>query len=364
MGQLAVQVPVVITRLPGGPNVAKNKVGAGMQGMGPTSSPKRATTPIGVTRLRALRRHTGRVQIMGIVNRTPDSFFDGGAYLDDNAARARINRLVKDGADIVDVGAESTRPGAAMIAAGEQIDRIGDAIAWVLEAGAVACVDTTLPEVAAYAVGQGATMINSVDLGPAAELAEVAAEGGADLVLTHCRGSMTAMPGFSEYAEDGYDDVVQDVTREWCVARDAAVSRGLDPESILFDPGLGFKKSAVQSLTLCVRLRELKETLRPHRVLVGPSRKSYLAKTVAAVLRDEAETNAEPVVAPPPDERLGATIAATVDLVTRGADVVRIHDVAILRQALAYASAVASLDPDTPAATPSRPGAGGGGDGA
>lgn len=303
---------------------------------------------------------------MGIVNRTPDSFFDGGAYLDDNAARAHIHRLVSDGADIVDVGAESTRPGAPAVSASDQIDRIGDAIAWVLEAGATACVDTTLPEVASFAVGQGAKIINSVDLGPAAELADVAAQGGADLVLTHCRGSMTAMPGFSDYAEDGYDDVVEDVRREWCLARDAAVSRGLEPESILFDPGLGFKKSAVQSLTLCVRLRELKETL-GHRVLVGPSRKSYLAKTVAAVLREEAQAEdaqRDPVVAPPPNERLGATIAATLDMVARGADVVRVHDVAPVRQALAYASAVASLDPDAPASTPSRPGAEGGGEGA
>lgn len=169
------------------------------------------------------------------------------------------------------------------------------------------------------------------------------------------------MRGFSDYAEDGYDDVVEDVRREWTLARDAAVKRGLAPEAILFDPGLGFKKSAVQSLTLCVRLRELKESL-GHRVLVGASRKSYLAKTVAAVLREEGGEDDR--VAPPAADRLGATIAATVDLVARGADVVRVHDVAPIRQALAYASAVASLDPDTPRATPSRPGAGGGGDGA
>ncbi|HHH30494.1 MAG TPA: dihydropteroate synthase [Polyangiaceae bacterium] len=327
--------------------------------MVPTSSRERATTPIGVTRLRALKRHKGRVQIMGIVNRTPDSFFDGGTYLDDNAARAHVIRLVKDGADIVDVGAESTRPGSAAVSASDQIDRIGDAIGWVVDAGATACVDTTLPDVAAFAVGQGATMINSVALEPAGDLAEVAARAGADLVLTHCRGSMTTMRGFSDYDEDGYADVVEEVLAEWCAARDVAVDRGLSPGAILFDPGLGFQKSAVQSLTLCARLREIKERLGRHRVLVGPSRKSYLAKTVTAVLRDQADAP-DDVAAPPPGERLGATIAATLDLVARGADVVRIHDVAPIRQALAYATAMTSLDAHAAAASPSYRGAGGG----
>ena len=300
---------------------------------------------------------------MGIVNRTPDSFFDGGAYLDDNAARAHVSRLVNDGADIVDVGAESTRPGADAISAADQIDRIGDAIAWIVEAGAIACVDTTLPEVAAFAVERGATMINSVDLDPAAELAEVAARGGAALVLTHCRGSMTTMSGFSDYAEDGYEDVVEDVRREWCDARDAAVARGLEPGAILFDPGLGFKKSAVQSLTLCARLSELKQAIGGHRVLVGPSRKSYLAKTVAAVWREAADADARSeIVEPAPEDRLGATIAATLDVASRGADIVRVHDVAPVRQALAYAAALAALDPK--AGTAPTPARAGGGDGA
>jgi len=296
---------------------------------------------------------------MGIVNRTPDSFFDGGTFLDDKAARAHVSRLVKDGADIVDVGAESTRPGAEEVSAHDQIDRIGDAIAWAVAAGARACVDTTSPEVAAFAIAQGATMINSVDLGPAAELAEVAAQSGAELVLTHCRGSMTAMPGFSLYAEDGYDDVVEDVSREWCAARDAAVAAGLGPEAILFDPGLGFTKNAVQSLTLCARLRELKERVGGHRVLVGPSRKSYLAKTVAAVMREAAPEGAE-VDEPPPGDRLGATIAATLDAAARGADVVRVHDVAPIRQALAYAEALGSLDTTVHRTPQPRPEVGGG----
>jgi dihydropteroate synthase len=268
---------------------------------------------------------------MGIVNRTPDSFFDGGSFLDDGAARARVNQLVRDGADIIDVGAESTRPGAPQVHPQEQIDRIGDAIAWVLEAGAIASVDTTSPAVAEHAAKNGARMINSVSLAPAAELARVAAHHDADLVLTHCRGAMSDMLGFSTYDDGAYDDVVADVAREWRSAASAAEASGLPREQIVFDPGLGFAKNANQSLELCVRLSELKERVGGHRVLVGTGRKSFVAKAVAAVLGGDAAS---------PADRLGGTIAATVDCVRRGADIVRVHDVAPIRQALAYNQAV------------------------
>jgi len=284
-----------------------------------------------VTRLRALKRHNWRVQIMGIVNRTPDSFFDGGSFLEDTAARARVEQLVCDGADIVDVGAESTRPGGAQVHPQEQIDRIGDAISWVCASGAIASVDTTSPEVAEYAAGLGARMINSVSLEPAAELARIAERHGADLVLTHCRGSMEDMADFSAYDEDAYDDVVVDVVREWCLAAEAAEATGLARDKIVFDPGLGFAKNSSQSLQLCARLAELKRRLGGRRILVGTSRKSYVAKTVAEMLATEPAA---------PAERLAGTIAATVDCVRRGADIVRVHDVKPIRQALAYNEAV------------------------
>ncbi|MEZ4437454.1 MAG: dihydropteroate synthase [Polyangiaceae bacterium] len=272
---------------------------------------------------------------MGIVNRTPDSFFDGGSFLADSAAREHVSRLVADGADIIDVGAESTRPGAPKIDASEQIDRIGEAIAWVVAAGARASVDTTAPDVAAFALEAGATMVNSVALGPAAALAEITARHPeAELVLTHCRGDMTEMAGFSRYADDAYQDVVGEVAEEWCRARAGAVAAGLAPERILFDPGLGFAKNAAQSLELCGRLPELKARIGPHRVLVGPSRKSYVAHV----------TTAAGAPLPPASQRLGGTIAATLDCVDRGADIVRVHDVAAVAQALAYRDAVSAWD--------------------
>ena len=219
---------------------------------------------------------------MGIVNRTPDSFFDGGSYLEGNAARARIEQLVCEGADIIDFGAESTRPGAAAVACHEQIDRLGDVIPFAASLGVKVSVDTTSPAVAEHALGQGATMVNSVALAPAAELARVAAEANAELVLTHCRGSMTSMGGFSEYPDDAYGDIVDDVAREWTAAAQAARDAGLPRDQLIFDPGLGFSKNAAQSLALCCRLAELKRRIGRHRVLVGTSRKSYIAKTVAA----------------------------------------------------------------------------------
>ncbi len=275
-----------------------------------------------------------RVQIMGIVNRTPDSFFDGGQYLDDSAARARVDQLVRDGADIVDVGCESTRPGAPKVSATDQIARLGDIIGHITRQGCVASVDTTSPEVADHATGQGARMINSVALDPAGELGRIAAKANADLVLTHCRGSMTKMTGFSEYDQDGYGDVVQDVATEWQAAAKLAISAGLASDRLIFDPGLGFTKNATQSLELCARLAELKQRLGGVRVLVGPSRKSYIAATVVA------ERGGEP---PSPTARLGGTIAAVIDCVARGADIVRVHDVAEVVQALAYGSAIGAL---------------------
>src|SRR5690606_33677696 len=191
---------------------------------------------------------------MGIVNRTPDSFSDGGLYLDDRAARVRVDELVRDGADIVDIGAESTRPGAKPVSDREQIERIGDLIRYASEKARVASIDTTSPRVAAHACAEGARMINSVSLEPAAELAEVARDAGADLVLTHCRGAMKDMAGFGGYPEDGYRDLVEEVLEEWQTAANRALCTGLARERLVFDPGLGFAKTARQSLELCARL--------------------------------------------------------------------------------------------------------------
>jgi dihydropteroate synthase len=279
-----------------------------------------------MTPLRTLLEQRESVILMGILNRTPDSFSDGGRYLDEEAALAHVDRMLAEGAAIVDVGAESTRPGARAISDAEQIARLGGVVRAAAERGVIVSVDTTAPAVAERALRDGATVVNSASLEPAAELGELAARHGAALVLMHSRGAMTDMTGFSQYAEDGYDDVVADVAREWSAAAERATKRGLPREDLILDPGLGFFKSARQSLTLVARLAELCRL--GHPVLVGASRKSFVAR---------AASDAAP---PPPAQRLGGSLAAAVACAERGAAIVRTHDVAETKQALAVAAAI------------------------
>jgi dihydropteroate synthase len=258
---------------------------------------------------------------MGVVNVTPDSFSDGGLHEDPAAARARAAALVAEGAHVVDLGAESTRPGAPEVPAREQIARLAEALpAIARDARALVSVDTTSPEVAAWAIERGASVVNDVSCLADPDLARVAARGGAALVLMHARGPMSRMAGFSRVPEEAYDDVVADVAREWCAARDRAVAAGLAPSDVVLDPGLGFWKSAAHSLALVRRLGELASL--GHAILVGPSRKSFLVHAPGA----------EPA---PPTERLGGTIAACLACVDHGALALRVHDVAPVRQALA-----------------------------
>ncbi len=265
---------------------------------------------------------------MGVCNRTPDSFSDGALCLDDAAADEHVRRLVAEGAQIIDIGAESTRPGAEPVEASEQIRRIGLSIRNARALGVLVSIDTTSPAVAAWALEEGASIVNTVSLDPAKELGQLAANAGASLVLTHARGSMTAMQGFSVYDDAAYGDVVADVAREWTVAADRALAAGLPPEDLVLDPGLGFTKNAHQSIELCRRLGELCALGFP--VLVGPSRKSFLARIAAG--------EGAPLAAP--TERIGGTIAAVLACVRRGAAIVRVHDVAAIVQALAIASAI------------------------
>jgi dihydropteroate synthase len=282
-----------------------------------------------MTPLRARLDARKSALLMGILNRTPDSFSDGGRFVDDAAALAQVDAMIAEGAALIDLGAESTRPGAEAVPASEQLARLGDLVRVVSRRGALVSIDTTSPEVAERALRDGATVVNSISLEPAAELGALAAKHGAALVLMHSRGPMSAMAGFSVYADEAYGDVVADVAREWLAAADRALAAGLPRESLLLDPGLGFAKNARQSLELCARLDELCALGFP--VLVGPSRKSFVARAAM-------EGREGPL--PPPEARLGGTIAATITCVAQGARVVRTHDVAPVKQALAVAEAL------------------------
>lgn len=279
-----------------------------------------------MTPLRALLERNKSAMLMGILNRTPDSFSDGGRFVDDGAAVAHIEAMISEGATIIDVGAESTRPGSAPIDDAEQLARLGGAVRAAAERGVLVSIDTTSCAVAEKALRDGARIVNSASLEPAAELGALAASHGAALVLMHSRGAMGAMPGFSVYADDAYGDVVADVAREWSAAAERALRAGLPHDHLVLDPGLGFCKNARHSLALCARIDELCALGFP--VLVGPSRKSFVTRVAG-------ETPPAP-----PDRRLGGSLAAAIACVERGASIVRTHDVAETRQALAVAAAL------------------------
>lgn len=275
---------------------------------------------------------------MGVLNVTPDSFFDGARYLGPSEARARIDRLLAEGADIIDVGAESTRPGAPAVAPEEQLARALPAIEYAVSVGALVSIDTRSPLVARRALGLGARVVNDVSCLADPELASVTEEFDADLVIMHSRGSMTAMPGFGSYPSAGYDDVIDDVRREWQEAERRALLEGIGPERLWFDPGIGFHKSHEQSRELLGRLAELRGV--GAGLVVGPSRKSFIG-----ALDDSA-----------PAERLGGTVAACLRAVDSGAQVLRVHDVQVIRQALLAWERFAPRDARVRASTqPGRP---------
>ena len=263
----------------------------------------------------AVRAHGAA--LMGVVNVTPDSFFDGGRFVDDGAARSRVDALLDAGATVIDVGGESSRPGAPTIPAEEQIRRVGPAIEHAVGRGAVVSIDTTSPEVADFALSRGARVVNDVSCLSDIDLARVTSRHGAAIVVTHARGPMAKMAGFSRWPESDYGDVIADVRAEWSAARERAVAAGVRRENVFCDPGLGFSKSARHSLELLGRLGELRAT--GAILVVGPGRKSFISSVDPS----------------PPGERLGGTIAACVLAVQRGAQVLRVHDVREVRQALA-----------------------------
>jgi len=287
--------------------------------------------------LRVLEEARSRrgVALMGICNVTPDSFSDGGRHFTPADARARVDELLAEGADIVDIGGESTRPGATPLPAKEQLARVLEVVRYAAQRGCVS-IDTTSAEVAAACLDAGASVVNDVSCLRDPALAQACAANGAALVLMHSRGTQAEMKGFSEYPEDAYgDDVVGAVLAEWRSAAARAIALGVDAAALALDPGLGFAKSAKQSMQI---MRELRRLCDAHpRVLVGASRKSFL-KLVAPSAT--------------PEQRLGASIAAALEARRAGASVVRVHDVRETRQALDFESLCNNPDGRCPSRPP------------
>jgi dihydropteroate synthase len=258
------------------------------------------------------------VKLMGVVNVTPDSFSDGGFFLDSEAAIAHGERLARDGAYVLDVGGESTRPGAEEVSAAEEVARTEPVVRALAAAGHELSIDTSKLAVAAAALEAGATIVNDVTaLRGDPEIAPLVAERDAGLVLMHMQGDPRTMQ-----VEPAYDDVVDDVRAFLAERTEAAVAVGVREERIWLDPGIGFGKTLDHNLELLRRLGELRELGRP--LVVGTSRKSFIGKVDGS----------------PVGERLGGTIASSVLAAAEGADVLRVHDVAECRQALTMAAAV------------------------
>jgi dihydropteroate synthase len=261
---------------------------------------------------------------MGIVNVTPDSFYDGGRYEAPEAGRQRVVQLLAEGADILDIGGESSKPGAPRVAAEQQLERIGAALAEALAQGAIVSIDTASPRVAEAVLERGAHIINDVTCLGDPELASVVAQHDGYLILSHARAHQSQMAGFSEWPDAAYGDVSADVQRELVLAREQAVARGVAPDRVWFDPGIGFSKNARHSIELLARAAEL--VALGAVVVVGASRKSFI--------RTLHESAAE--------DRLGGSIAAALWAARAGAQVLRVHDVAAHRQALAVEARLAA----------------------
>jgi dihydropteroate synthase len=259
---------------------------------------------------RELPHRDDRLIVVGVLNVTPDSFSDGGRYtgLDDALAHAR--RMRDEGADLIDVGGESTRPGARRVAAEEEVRRVLPVISALAAEGVATSVDTYRAAVAHAALDAGATVVNDVSGGLGdPDMARVVRDAGCPWILMHWRGHSATMQQMAVYG-----DVVADVRGELCRRIDAATAAGVAPDRLVLDPGLGFAKTAAHNWALLHRLGELIELGLP--VLVGASRKAFLGSLLAAA--DGPRTVAERDV---------ATAAVTVHAATAGAWGVRVHDV-------------------------------------
>lgn len=265
-----------------------------------------------------------RTWIMGVLNVTPDSFSDGGRFHSPEAAITHGLRLFEDGADILDVGGESTRPGGAPLPAADEIRRVVPVIQRLREQGAgLLSVDTTKAEVAREALEAGADLVNDVSgLRFDAQMAPLVAARGVPVVVMHLRGDFAGM-----HRAPRYQDVAAEVARELGQRVAEAARAGVRADQVLLDPGIGFAKDAAHSLEMLARLPELAALGRP--LLVGPSRKSFIGTVLDL----------------PVGERLWGTAAAVAACVLGGAHVVRVHDVREMAQVARLCDAILKAVP-------------------
>ena len=261
--------------------------------------------------------HVPEPVVMGVVNVTPDSFSDGGEWLDADAAIAHGHELVAQGAAILDIGGESTRPGAEPVSEAEELRRVVPVLTGLAGAGARLSIDTSKAAVAAAAIDAGATLVNDVTaLRGDPGMAALVAERGCDVCLMHMLGEPRTMQ-----RDPRYGDVVAEVAEFLAERLAFAVTHGIARERVWLDPGIGFGKTIDHNLELLARLEEIVALGRP--VVVGTSRKSFLGAITGRAA----------------DDRVAGTIATNVLALAQGARVFRVHDVAQARDALIVAAA-------------------------
>ncbi len=267
---------------------------------------------------------------MGVLNVTPDSFSDGGRYLEADSAIARGLELVAEGADVLDVGGESTRPGATPVSVDEELERVVPVVeALAARSGVPVSIDTTKSAVAAAALTAGATIVNDVSAGVAdPDMLGVVAGAGAGYVVMHMRGEPRTMQ-----RDPQYDDVVADVVAFLVERLDVARTAGVASESLCADPGIGFGKTVEHNLTLLAHLEELVGSVDVP-VLVGTSRKTFIASVVGDALPEDAA----------PEQRDDGTLATLVWAIDHGAAVVRVHAARPAAEAVRLWDAMRSLD--------------------
>ena len=258
------------------------------------------------------------MKLMGVVNVTPDSFSDGGLFLDPDRAIEHGRELERSGAAILDVGGESTRPGAEEVAPGEELRRVEPVIAALSGGDAAVSVDTSKSAVAEAALNAGAAIVNDVTaLRGDPEMAALCADREATVVLMHMLGRPRTMQ-----ENPVYDDVVADVKAFLAGRVETAMAAGVAEERIWLDPGIGFGKTAEYNMELLRNIAELRELGRP--LVIGTSRKSFIGKVDGSGA----------------SERLGGTIASSVLAAADGVEILRVHDVAEVGQAMAVATAI------------------------
>jgi dihydropteroate synthase len=279
-----------------------------------------------------LPRHTlklgARTLVMGVINLTPDSFSDGGRFFTRKRARENAERMIENGADIIDIGAESTRPGASPVPEAKESHRLQKYLGIMLMMGdCVYSVDTTKASVARVALKAGVDIVNDISgLRFDPTLADAAAEHDAGLVLMHSRGTFETM-----HKQEPVADILKEVSDDWLRAVAEAERRGVRREKIVLDPGIGFSKTQKQNVELIAKLDTLARDFADFPLLVGTSRKSFIGQILGGA---------------PVDKRVHGTMATVAAAVLNGASIVRVHDVRAAVETVKVVDAIKAVTGD------------------